>query len=88
MEVNESNPLYMTYSLKLEYKSNFEEFANTWFHKSMKPLMSERKYNHFELHKVWEKTYNARLIYDSDEFVRYAEFPTEEDAIMFLLRWS
>lgn len=37
---------------------------------------------------AFEKKYNCKLVYGSTGFINYVVFPNEEEATMFVLRWS
>jgi hypothetical protein len=52
--------------------------------KSNKPIHSTVK----QAFKVYEETYGTKLKFDSFGYLEYAEFNSDSDLTMFLLRWK
>ena len=38
--------------------------------------------------KLYEETYGVKLIIDTAEWVTQVEFPSDEEALLFIVRWS
>lgn len=63
----------------------------TWFTNSMIPIqetVNERGYARYRAFKLYELRYQIKLIFDEYRFVRYAEFPSQEEATLFVMKWS
>ncbi len=71
----------------------FSEAKPSWYHNSFEPVLAIHRQMHTEkhdplLHKLWEETYGYSIRFDKWGFVIGIDFPSEEDAILFMLRWS
>lgn len=77
----------MSYRLLLckdGYSLNKSWFNNSWF-----AMDDIRKAYEYDPHTLYEKIYNVKIVRgkrmkDPD----YVEFPSEEEATMFVLKWS
>lgn len=65
----------------------FAEYQ-TWFKKSMADIMRIASKHGFDLYKFYEAQYNVKLCENSFSVIEQIEFPSEQDALLFVLRWS
>lgn len=79
----------MSYCLPDRYKdpSQFAEYQ-PWFKKSMGDVLKITNMNGFDVYKFYEAQYNVKLFRNSFGVIEQVIFPSEEDALLFLLRWS
>ena len=61
---------------------DFAEYQS-WFRKSM-DAVNQR----FNLHRSYEAQYNVKVHANSFSVVTQIEFPSEEEATLFMLRWG
>jgi hypothetical protein len=77
----------MSYRLKIA--DNAFSPSEPWFNKSWLAMDDARKIYKSSPHQLYEKIYNVKLHQGGTlKSAEYIEFPSEADAIMFLLRWS
>lgn len=79
----------MTYRIPDRYKdpTQFAEYQ-PWFKKSMTDVLKITYANGFDIYKFYEAQYNVELFRNSFGVVEQVIFPSEEDALLFLLRWA
>ena len=59
-----------------------------WYHNSVHHYNNEWRKNNGKLTKSYERMFNVRLFTALNGSVYEIEFPSESDAVMFILRWS
>lgn len=65
----------------------FAEYQ-TWFKNSMADVMRITKNQGFDNYVFYEAQYNVKLHRNSFQVIEQVEFPLEEEAVMFALRWT
>lgn len=78
----------------MSYIISLRPFAGgnpTWFHNSFSSIIEEeRKAGRgiIHIHRIWQEQYGYEFLTDQYGFVEGVVFPSEEEATMFLLKWS
>lgn len=80
----------MTYRVELGGFEEYEDMVNSTFHKAHTALVKKYAYlnpSRKKLRELWKQVYGVKIIIENDRWAA-AEFNSEENYTIFLLRWS
>lgn len=71
----------------MTYKVKSRLDRTKWFDKSFDDI-NLKTANRWDYYKAWEEKYGYRIQLDKFGWPAYVIFPSQEEATMFLLRWT
>lgn len=79
----------MTHRVAIEMDGDY--ITSRWYVNSMEPIrgaVRDGGLRMFDVFEVYQEAYGVRLVVDGDSWITHVEFPSEEAAVEFVLRWS